>query len=267
MAGVANLLRQIKNEDWVTPAIDADRYAQETWRETDLAIHPSSLGSSCELALQWGLLGHRGPLTNKSRRRMDNGTNAHTRWGGEFESAGLLVAAELPVRNDRPLVKGSMDFILRRPVVGSLALVELKTTGERYFNSLRFGADRRFNMELIKQWRPGYAHQLAVYQKYGTYEGRRFDETFFLLENTNDQSFKVVPVVSWPELEDEALRYAVTAQEKLRRGELVARPYSRGSAICRQCDHEALCARYEDGDLTTVGEIDMRIHEVSQSYE
>lgn len=257
--GLGRLLRQLSTEDWV--GREVDKYFNslsptDPWSaRPNPAIKPSSAGDECERSIEISMLGYRTPFTGQSRRRMDNGQDMHVRWQRYLKEAGLLTAWEMPVQNADPEVRGRLDVVLKNPATGKLALGELKSVGSRSYKNLPRGtADRQRNALLLTEWnRPwggGYVLQFSWYHRYGRVHGAGFDEGFFLFECKDTQEYAVIYVEPSPALAAQALVRPVRAQDALREGRLLDRPYPRDSAVCRRCERERICNLLEDEDET-----------------
>jgi len=252
--GIGRLLRQLGSDDWLGRMID-DHFkgaSPELWGQPDYTIHPSSAGPPCARAIELWMLGHRGEVKSRNRRRMDNGTAAHTRWQRYFADMRILVAKEWPLRGLDPTVSGKIDLILQNPATGSLSVGEIKTTNSRKFAALPAStADRTLNAKLMYAWAREWFLQFVWYSTDGDYNGRKFAEKFFLIENTDDQDYRIIYVEPTPEHIAEAHRCAVAAQDAIMGGEVLARPFLKGDTACKYCDHSGACDSLCDGESTT----------------
>lgn len=248
--GIGRLLRQLQVEDWLGPMMD-DFFAHkepERWVQPDATIHPSGAGHICALNVELGLLGHRAEVKSRNRRRMDNGQDAHERWQRYFREKGILVASEWPVKSDDPSLSGRIDLILQNPFTGALAAGEIKTTNTRKFSQLPTATgDRAVNARGLYSWHRDWFVQFTWYCTYGNYNGRAFDEKFFLVENTDNQDYKIIWVDPQPEHVAECSK-GREAQNAAREGRLLDRPYEKGDKVCQICDRAQLCDMLADGE-------------------
>jgi hypothetical protein len=252
--GIGRLLRQLGSDDWLSRVVDNyfATKSPERWVQPDYTIHPSGSGPPCALAIELWMLGHRGEVKSRNRRRMDNGTDAHTRWQRYFAEMRILVAKEWPLRGIDPTVSGKIDLILQNPATGNLSVGEIKTTNSRKFASLPAAtADRTANAKLMYAWHREWFLQFVWYSVDGDYNGRKFTEKFFLIENTDDQDFRIIYVEPTPEHIEEARRAAVAAQNAILGGELLVRSFAKGDRGCKWCDHDGVCDLLSNGEAGT----------------
>lgn len=257
--GVGRLLRQLKQEDWLSRLIDRhfdNRARRESWGKADPAIHPSGAGSACEREIELGLLGHRTAIPGSSRRRMDNGTDMHTRWERYFKDMQILVVKEAPVKLTDPMVSGRLDAVVQNPATGKLCLIELKSVNSHGFRQLpRSTSDRKGNMNSMYSWNQpwgrGYVLQFIWYFQHGEVNRRRFDEAAFVFECKDSQEYKVIYVEPSEKLVEESRLRPMAAQNAFLEGKLLDRPYQQEHPVCRKCDREALCRLIDEGDDET----------------
>lgn len=252
--GIGRLLKQLQVEDWLGRRVDEfySSRSPERWVKPDLTIHPSAAGHECPRAIELQLLGHRGAVKERNRRRMDNGSDAHRRWQRDFREMGLLVAHEHPVSHDDPVISGSMDLVLRNPLTGSVAFGEIKTTNTRKFGQLpQASQDRAANARGMRSWHRDWFVQFTLYCEYGRYNGAGPDERFFLIENTDNQDYRIIWVEPTPDQVEEAKRAPAEAQVAARSGKVIVRPFEKGSKACQWCDHAQVCDLLSEGEVET----------------
>jgi hypothetical protein len=221
----------------------------ERWAQPDYTIHPSGCGNPCALSIELGMLGHKGAVKGKNVRRMDNGTDAHTRWERYLREAGVLVAAEWNIKLVDPVVSGRIDAIVQNPLAGDLYLVEIKTTNSRKFAELaKPTADPVMNGAQLYRWHREWYLQFVFYLTHTDYLGRQLAGGMFIIENTDTQDYMHVYAKPSAEHIAEAERNAVAAQRAVLGGEIIRRPFPRGDSACRWCDHVALCGLLDEGD-------------------
>ena len=275
---IADFLRQVQVEDWLSPAVDAVDEQAERWQAPAATIRPSAC-STCPRDVQLDMLGHRSANGAQGRRRMDNGTGAHVRWVDRLARAGLLVADSQRLReladgtsllNLSPPAgtavfwSGELDVVVRHPVTKLRYIVEVKT-----MNARRWGLvpaqdpDHARMARLLALRERRYVHQLTQYLvKLAPALGAE-DTGIFILENTDTQQYKVRYMRPDGQLRLEAFRAALEARAHTLRGELVPPPYARRSAECRRCYQEAACYDLQDGVEPIVGEVQRRLQEVA----
>lgn len=246
--GIARLLTQLNNKDWVSAAIDRyyDRARPERWTHADPTIHPSSLGAVCSLEFELGLLGHKTRADGQGVRRMDNGTWVGKRWVETFQKMGVLVSFEEPARDTNPMISGSIDVILQNPQTGEKCVGEIKSMNDRNFRTLpAVKTDRKANMQgLYMKWR-GYCLQLTTYMTIMKMPA------FFLFENKDNQEFRVFWVEPTDEMRDEVWDHSKVpyqAQQAVIDGIMLRPPFDRKSSTCGRCYRKAVCFRLQDGD-------------------
>lgn len=251
--GIGRLLRQLATEDWLGRLIDAHfkSASPERWVKPDYTIHPSGCGSPCARDIELGMLGHRPAVKERNRRRMDNGTDGHTRWQRYFADMGVLVAKEHPLRVADPRVSGRIDLVLQNPGTGALAVGEIKTTNSRKFTQLPTAtADRAVNARALYAWHREWFLQFTWYCTFGDYEGRKFAEKFFLVENTDNQDYRIIWLEPEPEHIEECQLNSVRAQQHASSGMLIPRLFEPTSKECKGCERRPLCEALEAGEET-----------------
>ena len=249
--GIGRLLRQVGSGDWLGRVMDSyfNKSSAERWSQPDYTIHPSGCGNPCALSIELGMLGHRGPMKGKNRRRMDNGTDAHTRWERYLHEMGVLVVAEWNVKLVDPVTSGRVDAIIQNSATGDLYLVEVKTTNARKFGELpKPTADPAMNGAVLYKWHREWYLQFAFYLAHTDYNGRRLAGGLFIIENTDDQNYVLVYAKPSAEHTAEAERNATNAQRAILQGEVPSRPFPRGDHACRWCDHVVYCGLLDEGD-------------------
>ena len=249
--GIGRLLRQLAAEDWLGRLVDHYFEAKEPerWKKPDFTIHPSGSGDPCARSVQIGMLGHRAAVRSRNRRRMDNGTDAHTRWQRYFADMGVMVAKEWRVRMVEPVVSGRMDLILQNSATGNLAVGEIKTTNSRKFSQLpRSTGEREVNARALYAWHREWFLQFVWYATFGDYNGRKFTEKFFLVENTDNQDYRIIWVEPTADQIEECQATVKPAQVAIQAGEILSCPFERGCKTCKSCDHEKVCRALAGGD-------------------
>lgn len=223
----------------------------ERWGTPNLDIHPSSSGSSCSRDIQIGMLGYRTAIKPKNRRRMDNGTFAHTRWEGYFKDMGILYASEVNVKCDDPQFNGTCDLIVQHPTTGKLMVGEIKTMNQNRWKKVPDQNDNHQVMmrHLMATERP-YVYQLSMYVRMipKVMNWEISNECFFLFENTDTQEFKIRYCEADERLIDEAFANSLEAQKASRAGHLINPPYQRESMTCKMCYKSEMCFKLQDGD-------------------
>lgn len=264
--GLARLIQQLKTDDWVSRVVDMEQEkgAPERWVAPDLTIHPSWGGGECPREIQLTMLGHRDKIEPKSRRRMDNGTDAHTRWQRYFKEVGLLVDCEIRLNLTDPLWSGSADVILQNPVTGRKYVGELKTMHSRRWAKVPAQVyDRYEMMRQLALVERKYVNQLTQYIVKLRQEGYGVEEEgFFLFENTDTQEYKVRYCAPDRDMQESAFANAVLAQEASLEGRLIDPPFKRKSLTCRACYRERLCYDIQDGEAP-LDIVRARLREVS----
>lgn len=197
------------------------------------------------------MLGYRTGVAAQNRRRMDNGTAAHSRWNDTLEAAGLLFKANVRERLEQPFPwSGECDVICSEPGTPNLYVGELKTMNSRKWRNIPAQLeDRKAMARLLKDYVKGYVYQLTQYivklaPLYGT--GR---VGFFLFENTDTQEYKILFIEPDDTLREEAFEKQLEAQEAAREGTLLEPPFRRQSPTCRKCYKQAVCYLLQDGDV------------------
>ena len=254
--GIGRLLRQLDQEDWLSRLVDRffDKTARrESWGKADPTIHPSGAGSPCERGIELGMLGHRTSIPGPSRRRMDNGTDMHERWGRYLKDMGILVAKEAPVKLADPIVSGRLDAVVQNPASGKRTLIELKSVNSHGFRQLpRSTSDKKNNMRAMYSWNQpwgrGYVLQFTWYYQHGDTDGTKFNDAVFLFECKDTQEYKIIYVEPTEEMVLESRQRPVAAQNAFLEGKLIDRPYAAGHPVCRKCDREVLCTSLEEQD-------------------
>jgi len=246
--GIARLLKTLRTDDWLTPAIDRyyNRSRPERWVHADPTIHPSTLGSPCALDLEFSLLGHRTPADGQGARRMDNGTDVGKRWARALKDMGILISAEEPAHNDDPLIAGSIDVIVQHRETGKKSIGEIKSMHSFGFKGLPTPvSDRMANMRALSMRYKNYCLQLTTYM---TIHGL---DAWFLFENKDNQEYRVFWVTPTPEMIAEVFTDGPpkSAQQAFYEGVLLPPPYKRTSKTCQDCYRKKTCFRFQDGDV------------------
>ena len=251
--GLNRLLTQLKTEDWIGRMIDTHQELQspERWGYANLDIHPSSSGSPCARDVELGMLGYRTAIKPKNRRRMDNGTFAHTRWEGYFKDMGILYASEVNVKSDDPQFNGTCDLVVQHPTTGKLMVGEIKTMNQARWRKVPDQHENHNIMmrHLMATERP-YVYQLSMYVRMipKVMNWDISNECFFLFENTDTQEFKIRYCEPDEQLIDEAFANSLLAQHAAKEGKLIDPPYKRDSLTCTMCYKKTMCYLLQDGD-------------------
>jgi hypothetical protein len=255
--GLARLIQQLKADDWLGRLIDGfhEHAEAEKFLEPNLEIHPSSAGSDCVRDIQLGMLGHRGPIPARNRRRMDNGTYAHMRWNAYLNDMGLLVAANVRKVETVPFLwSGELDVLVENPATGSHHIGEIKTMNGQRWRRVPPQVPDRFEMtRILLRYERKYVFQLAQYFEKFRYSHALDRECFYLFENTDTQEFKVRYVAFDDDVIAMAFANQLEAQAMLLQGILVDAPFKQKSPPCRACEHEKLCYALQDGDEEAQG--------------
>lgn len=263
--GLGKLLQQAANDDWISQAVEvgAEReYGGHRWGNSALEIHPSSAGSECPLDVQFSMLGYSN-FNSQGKRRVRNGTDAHTRWNSDLEAAGLLHDCEVRITAEykgRPW-SGECDLIFRRPGSQKLMIGEIKT-----MNSARWAriphqlGPLETTAELLKKERQ-YVYQVCHYvevfkQEYGADIS---DDAVFVFENTNDQKYKILYFRTTSALRAKAFVVPNQAIDAGREGKIIDPPFARASATCRRCYKEKVCNDFRDRDPAVVEAIERQM--------
>ena len=81
-------------------------------RTTKLKFYPSSIGQS-DRDIVLGMLGYIGaPVSGEALMIMENGTYFHNRMEAIFEDMGIMIAPELPLRDEELCISGRSDAIV-----------------------------------------------------------------------------------------------------------------------------------------------------------
>lgn len=159
--------------------------------------------------------------TARQRANMDAGTAAGERIADLVKQAGLLTAAEVPVRHEDPPIFGFMDLAVKWQ--GEEMIGEVKTTREETWNY------RASTMQA-----PGYQLiQLLIYMKVFNK-----DKGFFLIENKNTHELLVIPVKMTEknrELVDYVFDWMRTVKKSSDADQLPHRPFTPKSLQCKSC--------------------------------
>lgn len=285
MGGLSQLVQSLRAEDWLTPKL---RESAETrapgWGRVRTYVSPSAGGSDCARDAQLAMLGYDSGFSEKSRDRMDNGIYGHRRITEKYRRAGVLVADSLWITQfvdgstsfedemhgeklgdyveERGAVTwtGEMDVVVgRSPGATTVHVGDLKTTGSHQYVALpRQHTDRVAMGRLLLNTQPRYVRQLARYVlklrevaelwRPGTLVS---SEAFIHWENTDSQDYRVTWFTVDDHLAAEATRNPELAVSASLRGEVIERPFARGSRTCKGCYRRAACDALEDGDEDT----------------
>lgn len=258
--GVARLLKQISAGDWLGIAIDSSRAGveDERWVQPNVEVHPSSAGSACARDIQLGMLGHKTGIKALNRRRMDNGTDAHTRWSKELAAKGLLVSAGVRFKVPGEW-SGEYDLLCKNPKSGEVHLGEIKTINSNGYSSLPPQDPDPVRMAYaMAKAKMAYTYQLCQYYVMfkGQVEGGISPDCFFLFENTDTQAFKIIWVRFDDRMMADAFKNSTIAREASLSGSLIAPPFRRRSITCSRCYRELICYRIQDGESSPAAAVE-----------
>lgn len=247
----ARYLRQLGNEDWISPVIDRSAASKEPerWVRPILDIHPSA-SATCARSVELWMLGYRTAVKSQSRHRMDNGNKTHDRWNDYFEEAGLLHASNVRLVQREPFPwSGECDVILKNPATGTLHVGELKSMNSHRFRNIPDQLENRTEMAYrLAQVEKHYVEQLTQYLVKIPSVYNVSTVGFFLFENTDNQDYKVLFVEPDERMRSEAFRVPREAQDAAMAGFLLPAPYKKRSPVCSKCWRAAMCYTLQDGD-------------------
>lgn len=258
-AGIARLLKQMSTGDWLGAAIDSSKVGPEPerWVTPNIEVHPSSAGSSCPRDIQLGMLGHKTEIKSQNRRRMDNGTDAHSRWTKELADKGLLVSGGVRLKVPGEW-SGEYDLLCRNPKTGATHLGEIKTINSNGYSSLppQDPDPARMAYAMAKS-KMAYTYQLCQYYVMfrGQIEGGLSPDCFFLFENTDTQAFKILWVRFDEKMMEAAFKNSTIARDATMKGDLIPMPFRRRSITCSRCYRELICYRIQDGEKAVVDKV------------
>lgn len=192
-------------------------------------FYPSGIGY-CSRKLVMQNLDYEKPEADpKFLRIMENGNSMHSRYEKLFGEMGILVAPELPIKDEELRISGRTDALIRVPKGSSaweLVLVELKSANDNQFG------------KMVKTNEPKVEHyqQLQLYMHLtGIHTGVLF------VENKNNQDLWEF----WCEYDGELCEKLV---EKIKMVNscsdaeiLPERDYPKNSYECRYCDFREAC--------------------------
>jgi len=146
-----------------------------THPQSKYVFHSSVVGTPCNRFLYFHYNGLLPFIVSdaKSRRRLDVGHSAETRYEAYFRKMRAYVQKEVSARLERPPIHGRADFILTFPQIGlRRVVVELKTINNADFQSLVTPV----NLHVVQL--QSYLNILAI------------DNGIILYEDKNNQSLK-----------------------------------------------------------------------------
>lgn len=265
--GVARLLQQMTAGDWLGVAIDSSKVGvePERWGTPNIEVHPSSAGSACPRDIQLGMLGHKTEVKAQNRRRMDNGTDAHTRWSRELKEKGLLVSAGVRLKVPGEW-SGEYDLLCRNPKTGATHLGEIKTINSNGYASLPAQDPDLVRMAYAMfKAKPAYTYQLCQYYVMfrDKVEGGLSPDCFFLFENTDTQAFKIIWVKFDERMMEAAFKNSTAARQATLDGYLIEPPFRRRSITCSRCYRELVCYRLQDGEKEVLGKVESALKAVA----
>lgn len=205
---------------------------EEDSKKRDLTVyHPSALGD-CIRKMYYEKKSYE-PLSLEPQvlRIFNNGSYAHVRLSEYLRKAGVLVAEELPVRNDVWNVRGNCDAIIE--LDGEKILLDFKTIKHYPFTKMKEG-----EKELDK----GYLTQMNVYLWLLGYS-----KGFFVFEDKNTQEL-LISEVEYDQTIIEGVKEKITLlNEYIKKNETPNREYDKDSDWqCRYCLYRHHC--YEGDD-------------------
>lgn len=204
---------------------------RETQFKTKKSFAPSGLGYSGACPRYWYYAFNGANFESTADalaiQNMDNGSAAGERIANLFDKAGILVSAELPVRNDDPPVFGYIDAIVDWK--GKEVVVEVKTT-----------RSATWNQRLLKNEVPSYQLiQLLMYMYLTDH-----DRGFFFTENKDTHEVFVLPVKMTDEYKEEVERvldWMRVVKHNATHGELPKRAFTKSSMQCKGCAVKSTC--------------------------
>lgn len=253
--------------DWLGAAIDSSKVGvePERWITPNIEVHPSSAGSACPRDIQLGMLGHKTEIKGLNRRRMDNGTDAHSRWSRELSEKGLLVSAGVRLKVPGEW-SGEYDLLCKNPKSGETHLGEIKTINSNGYSSLPSQDPDPVRMAYAMcKAKMAYTYQLCQYYVMfkDRIEGGLSRDCFFLFENTDTQAFKIIWVRFDDKMMEAAFKNSDAARKATLEGRLIEPPFKRRSMPCSRCYRELVCYRLQDGERAVVDRVDSALTAVA----
>ena len=199
MAGIKKTERGrlVKQDIWLNELIDDYLHGTMTPPRSGV-FHPSTLSNTCDRAVWLTFHGKMPstPLEPTLNRIFQNGNYLENRVESWFQNLGIILAREMPVKLDNPVMSGRIDFVIKHQEFGRIP-VELKSINTSGFGKLKG---------------PKEDHQLQL-QMYLNMANPKFDIGTVLYENKNDQKIKSFLVERDEKQWDDILTRCFTIQE------------------------------------------------------
>lgn len=212
-------------------------------------FHPSSIGY-CTRKTVYVMSGYPGAeLSPQSLSIFENGHSFHNRMEHWFDKAGILIAPELPIKNDELNISGRTDAVINNPnstkyqylrevtlvdfndkVIytgpdNEIALVELKSINYKGFNRVRNEGPKE--------------EHVAQLQLYMFLTGIHHGIIFY--ENKNDQETLEFWIEYDPVLVAKLIDKIKVINAHVAGGTVPDREGTRSSFKCRYCDYQEIC--------------------------
>lgn len=122
----------------ITALVDKKIYEDNKAKAAEHApgkLYPSSV-HKCARALCYELLGYERPeMDARILKIMDNGNFVHDRYQKMWKEMGILVADELPIKEENLRISGRMDALLN--IENHMAIGEIKSAGDSPFSKMK----------------------------------------------------------------------------------------------------------------------------------
>ena len=129
MAGIKKTERGrlVKQDIWLNELIDYYLHGTMTPPRSGV-FHPSTLSNTCDRAVWLTFHGKMPstPLEPTLNRIFQNGNYLENRVESWFQNLGIILAREMPVKLDNPVMSGRIDFVIKHQEFGRIP-VELKS--------------------------------------------------------------------------------------------------------------------------------------------
>ena len=216
---------------------------EEAKRHAPGKIYPSSV-HKCSRELCYELLGYpREVMIPRVLRILDNGNYMHERYQSMWKRMGIMIAEEVPIKDESLRISGRMDALLE--IEGNSVIGELKSAG-----SSPFGKMKSANKPQEK-----FIAQIQLYLHLSN-----VDFGVLFIENKNDQDI----LEFWVQYDEEYCKQLFTklhmAREFADRKEIIPREtaekidlfmmdqkkmlkckYDEYCYYCRYCDYKSFC--------------------------
>lgn len=209
-------------------------------------FYPSSVGK-CDRAIVYQMLGY--PQKNKDPKSymiLENGTYFHDRIEKTFRESGILVASELPLKDERLHISGRLDLIVWNflQLEDGENIIELKTSEKTIYTGAAKdliivelksisanGFDRLGNSP-----KDEHKDQLTLYMELtGIHNGIVF------YENKNTQECAEYLVKYDPVRAGRIIRKIEKCVECFEKKELPPKEYEKHDFQCQYCDYREIC--------------------------